>query len=345
MSQDTLAVGPDGRLTRNGTTYAIVFERRLKQPIEKVWAAITEPARIADWFTTMSFEPNLRLGATVTIAFGPDDVVYGEVTALEPPRVFAYREPQPGGGNNIVRFELVPDGAGTRLVFSQTGLCGKSRDGMADNAAGWHGMLNALVDLVAGGKVNHDEGDFPLSPRYRAALDQIWGSDDPDGAIRRRADGGYEIVFRRRIRKPLEKVWAALTVPERLADWLAAASIEPDLRVGARFTLRFAANDYRMAGEIVELDPPRLIAWTWPDPDAAASAQPGVVRFELAPDGDGCVLTLTDGGPGKIHPNQAAGWHTHLEGLPGAADGAFNAWDREVEAVHEARYREVIARL
>ena len=165
---------------------------------------------------------------------------------------------------------------------------------------------------------------------------------EADGVIRR-VDDGYEIVFVRRIARPIEKVWAALTVPERIADWLAVASIEPDLRLGARFNLRFAEGDYRMAGEIVALEPPRLIAWTWPDP--AGQPNPSVVRFELAPDGDGCRLTLTTSGLGLPDPGQLAGWHTHLEGLPGAADGVFNAWDREIEAVHEARYREAIARL
>ena len=247
---------------------------------------------------------------------------------------------------SIVRFELTPDGAGTRLIFSQTGLGGKSRTVMVDIAGGWHGMLDRLVALVGGSSAKQEaRSGFPLRPHYRAVIDRMWASDDPDGVVRKRADGGFEIVFRRHIRKPLEKVWAALTVPERLADWLAAASIEPDLRVGARFTLQFAMNDFRVAGEIVELDPPRLIAWTWPGPDAGASTPPGVVRFELAPDGEGCVLTLTDGGAGNIHPNQAAGWHTHLEGLPGAADGVFTAWDREVEAVHEARYRAALERL
>jgi uncharacterized protein YndB with AHSA1/START domain len=346
MAKDTLATRADGRLTRNGSTYDIVFERRLKQSIEKVWAAITVPERIADWFTPVSFDPDLRLGARVSISFGPGDTVVAEVVALDPPRVFAYRELQPGGQNPVLRFELEPDGSGTRLVFSQSGLGGKAREGVAINSAGWHEFLDALEGVVAGGapaRVDEDDG-HGLRARYKAAVDWTWGSDDPDGAVRRRDDGGFEIVFRRRIRRPVEKVWAALTTPERLADWLAAASIEPDLRVGARFTLRFAANEYRMAGEIVELDPPRLIAWTWPDA-AQPGAAPGVVRFELARDGDGCILTLTDGGAGMIHPNQAAGWHTHLEGLASAADGVFTAWDREVEAVHEARYRAAIARL
>jgi uncharacterized protein YndB with AHSA1/START domain len=165
---------------------------------------------------------------------------------------------------------------------------------------------------------------------------------EADGVVRRNGEG-YEIVFVRRLAKPIEKVWAALTVPERIADWLAFASIEPDLRVGARFSLRFSEGDYRMAGEIVALEPPRLIAWTWPDPVGAPN--PSIVRFELAPDGDGCVLTLTNTGLGLPAPGQLAGWHTHLQGLEGAADGVCTAWSADAEAVHLGRYEAAVAAL
>jgi uncharacterized protein YndB with AHSA1/START domain len=157
-----------------------------------------------------------------------------------------------------------------------------------------------------------------------------------NGVIRKTGDT-YEIVFVRRLKRPIEKVWAALTVPERIADWLANVTIEPDLRVGARFALRFKLNDYQMSGEIVALDPPRLIAWTWPDPENPSAAS--AVRFELEPDGDGCKLTLTNGALVRDDlENVAAGWHTHLEGLESAADGVFYAWNAEREAIHEQRY-------
>ncbi|HEY1425487.1 MAG TPA: SRPBCC family protein [Caulobacteraceae bacterium] len=165
---------------------------------------------------------------------------------------------------------------------------------------------------------------------------------EEDGVIRRTGQG-YEIVFVRRLSKSIDKVWAALTVPERIADWLAAATVEPDLRVGARFNLRFSEGDYRMAGEIVALEPPRLIAWTWPDP--VDQPDPAVVRFELAPDGDGCVLTLTNSGAGLPHPSQMAGWHTHLEGLEGAAGGVQTPWSAEREKVHQQRYASALAAL
>lgn len=149
----------------------------------------------------------------------------------------------------------------------------------------------------------------------------------PLGAVTRTGES-YELRFERRIARPLEKVWAALTTPERIADWLTAAELE--LRIGGVFRLRFdQPQDHEVEGRIVALDPPRLIAWTWPHEQHPDS----VVRWELFPDGAGCRLVMTQS---QLHPRHlievAGGWHTLLEGLPAAADGARTIWRAEHEA-------------
>lgn len=152
-------------------------------------------------------------------------------------------------------------------------------------------------------------------------------SDEQDlGVVTEHADG-HEIRFERFIARPVEKVWAAITTPERIADWLATAEV--DLRLGGRFALKFTEPDYAFEGEIVEFDPPRLIAWTWPHEQHPNS----VVRWELFPGPGGCRLVLSQSG---MHPPHlvevAAGWHALLESLPGAAGGPKVAWtmDREM---------------
>ncbi len=157
---------------------------------------------------------------------------------------------------------------------------------------------------------------------------------DALGEVRRTGET-YEVVFHRRLNRPLEKVWAALTVPERVADWLAKAQI--DLRIGGRFELYWETHDDRMAGTITELDPPRVIAWTWPSDQHPNS----VVRWALEPDGDGCRLTLTQTeltAPPLL--DVAAGWHAHLEGLPGAVDGVRTPWRAEREREIADLYRD-----
>lgn len=150
---------------------------------------------------------------------------------------------------------------------------------------------------------------------------------DPLGTVTRHGEA-FDLRFERHVAKPIEKVWAALTVPERLADWLTAAEL--DLRVGGRFRLRFDEPQVsEFEGRIVELDPPRLIAWTWPHEDHPDS----VVRWELFQDGGGCrlVMTQTNLFP-PLLTEIAGGWHTLLEGLPAAADGVRTLWRAEHEA-------------
>jgi len=87
---------------------------------------------------------------------------------------------------------------------------------------------------------------------------------DPDGEIRKTGDT-YELVFRRRYAKPIEKVWAALTVPERIADWFTQVTFHPRVELGARIEVVFPETPDKIEpGEVIAFDPPRLLAWRWP---------------------------------------------------------------------------------
>ncbi len=170
-------------------------------------------------------------------------------------------------------------------------------------------------------------------------------TDNAANGVIRKTDDGYEIVFTRRFGKPIHKVWAALTVPERIADWFTEMRFIPDVRLGARVELFFPDDDPPFAmtkGEVVSLEPPRLFAWTWPDDDHPKS----VIRCELAPDGDGCVLTFSQSGMGTRHlTGVAAGWHVFLGGLEGAADGVRTPGSIEREKALRPSYEAQLAAL
>lgn len=89
------------------------------------------------------------------------------------------------------------------------------------------------------------------------------------------ADGRMQIVFRRSYRKPIEKVWAALTTSERLADWFGAAEV--DLRPEGKFRFTYPGG-YSVEMQITRLDAPRVLAWAWKIDDIDTS-----VLFELTP--------------------------------------------------------------
>jgi uncharacterized protein YndB with AHSA1/START domain len=142
----------------------------------------------------------------------------------------------------------------------------------------------------------------------------------PKGEVTVKEDR-LQVVFRRRYRKPIAKVWAALTTPERLEDWLGAANIE--LRVGGTLNLTFA-NGKSAEFSITRVEAPHVLGWSWIIDGLNTS-----VLFELAPDGDGCELTLTHSGLSARDGRGAgvrAGWHAVLEGLADSLDGRATPW-------------------
>jgi uncharacterized protein YndB with AHSA1/START domain len=136
-----------------------------------------------------------------------------------------------------------------------------------------------------------------------------------DGVVTKVRDGVYDLRFERRIAVPVDKVWAALTIPERLADWLAVATV--DLRMGGTIELIWTEMGERNVGTIVELDPPRLLTFTWSEPDGAPGS---VVRWELTEEAGGCRLMMTNTLLRAAHLlDVGTGWHSLLDALPAAA--------------------------
>ncbi len=139
----------EGELEQRDGRWQLRFTRRLPQPPEKVWRAITEPEHLAAWFPT-TIEGDRAAGAKLHFVF-PDDAataVDGEMLAYDPPRVLEFSwggEPQ--GGPEVLRFELLPDGPGTLLMFTDTfdELGKAARDG-----AGWHVCLDVLAEHLDG---------------------------------------------------------------------------------------------------------------------------------------------------------------------------------------------------
>lgn len=142
--------------------------------------------------------------------------------------------------------------------------------------------------------------------------------------------GGKPVLrFERQLPHAPEKVWAAVTEPDQMRRWFPAV-VEADLVVGAPMRFRFAgeddaAPDPMKHGEILELDPPKVYAFRWSE---------DVLRFELLPEEQGCLLVFTHalagGSLGRLAAGRnAAGWDTCLDAL-----GAALA-DRETPAAGE----------
>lgn len=116
-------------------------------------------------------------------------------------------------------------------------------------------------------------------------------------------DGGLVLETRQHFDAAPVEVFRALTEPPVLAAWwgpsgFTTPEIELDLRVGGSYRFGMQPPDgelFHLAGEYLEVDPPRRLAFTFrweePDPDDRDT----VVTLSLEADGDGTEVSLTQG--------------------------------------------------
>ena len=141
---------------------------------------------------------------------------------------------------------------------------------------------------------------------------------DEYGTLERLPDGMSVLRYRRRLDHPRQKVWRALTEDAHLAEWF-PTTIEGERTAGASLRFSFRENEAEpFDGEMLAFDPPDLMELRWAD---------DVLRFELSPDGSGCVLdlTVTFSEYAKA-ARDAAGWHVCLDQLGYACDGTPLPW-------------------
>jgi uncharacterized protein YndB with AHSA1/START domain len=127
-------------------------------------------------------------------------------------------------------------------------------------------------------------------------------------------EGGRTVLrMERRLTHSVEKVWRALTEPSELGHWF-PTKVEVDLVVGGKVRFVEHSDEYpSLDGEITDLDPPRLIAYTW-DTDH--------LRWELRPEAGGCLLVLTHTFDDRYGAGSfATGWTECIDALGRRLDG------------------------
>jgi len=139
------------------------------------------------------------------------------------------------------------------------------------------------------------------------------------------------VRLERRLQDPPNVVWKALTDRDELRTWFPCDVIVQDGRwqVGAAITFPFPPDviDMTLTGEVLEIDEPRVLAFTW-----------GVdsLRFELSPEGSGTRLVLIDELPASTAARNAAGWDDCLDRLAGVRTEG-DGWQPRFEA-YSARF-------
>lgn len=136
-----------GRVVYEGDTATLLFERRLRHPIEDVWAAITHPDHLARWYMTRAILDGRVGGALEFWSGGAQVHVTGRILTWDSPRVFEHerniepRKEVPQGEHSVIRWELTPDGDATVLRLTHKRLTREIALGIAPAT---HALLDRL---------------------------------------------------------------------------------------------------------------------------------------------------------------------------------------------------------
>lgn len=143
------------------------------------------------------------------------------------------------------------------------------------------------------------------------------------------------IRLERHLADPPAVVWRALTDREELKAWFPCDVVVDGGRweVGAAIRFPFPPEviDLTLTGEVLAVEEPTLLAYTWGEE---------VLRFELTPAGGGTDLVLIDELPPAAAARNAAGWETCLDRLAGEAAHP-DAWRPRFDA-YAARFAPVL---
>jgi uncharacterized protein YndB with AHSA1/START domain len=142
-------------------TFSVRRTIRISAPVEKVWAAVTEPAHISAWFAPTVLD-GAGVGASGTITFPDYGSVPLQVAAIDEPRSVSYRWGNDDAAGSlpdsvdpehctVFTFTLEPIGDETQLTVVESGFETTSdpRANLESHREGWDSELDKLVALFA----------------------------------------------------------------------------------------------------------------------------------------------------------------------------------------------------
>ena len=139
------------------------------------------------------------------------------------------------------------------------------------------------------------------------------------------------------ISAPPERVFSAISDAAQLKRWFSspecpAKTWEMDPRVGGRYGYRTEAGsivvnnvrEFECHGEILEVDPPRLLVYTWIANWHDDAATRTIVRWELTPTSGGTHVKVTHSGLAHLpvaRKDYSGGWPGVVEMLKRFVEG------------------------
>lgn len=260
-------------------TWTLEHTWTLAAPAATVFAALTEPAQLTQWFAEQ---------ADVHAAAGGHYTFWGRhtlnapsagdarqrITRFEPGRALGFAWPL-YGVPTTVEIALAPEGNDTRLTLHHH-VEGelptrRQKELLSDH---WKLAFGNLAAHLAG-------GSGIVLPDYT----------DPSPEVR------LSIL----IDAPREAVFRALVEPEIVSRWFDAAAAVVEPRAGGRYSLgwKYQVDGVDVEGgptRILEYMPPAKLVLDWPDWRGDKSVDGQRITFLLEPEGQGTRVTFVHSG-------------------------------------------------
>jgi uncharacterized protein YndB with AHSA1/START domain len=138
---------------------SVTLVRRIKAPPAKVWAAITQPELMVQWWgpdagPTLSVTADVRPGGRFSIVFrlvnGDEHNPTGVYLEVAPETKLVFTWEMPGAPDSLVTFRLEPFDGGTELTLTHERL--PDEEARASHEHGWVGLLDKLPAFLGDGE-------------------------------------------------------------------------------------------------------------------------------------------------------------------------------------------------
>lgn len=130
------------------------------------------------------------------------------------------------------------------------------------------------------------------------------------------------------VNAPPSRVWEALTNPALVKQYLFGTEVTTDWKPGSPIRYRgiWQGKPYEDKGEVVQVEPERLLVSTFWSALSGVPDEPEyykTVRYDLAPDGAGTRLTITQDNNASEEEAQhsSENWRMVLEGIKKLLEG------------------------
>jgi uncharacterized protein YndB with AHSA1/START domain len=296
---------------------AVIAEIDISAPPSRVFEALIDPGQLMNWFTDAScpvkfWKMDAKLGKAYSYATKKGGVVingidefecHGEITEIHPPSLLVYTwignwhlDPE---RKTIVRWELTPTATGTHVKVTHSGLA-QEPAARADYSGGWSGVMEKLKQFMETGKVELAMATTAITPDQDTIKAEV------------------------QIAAPPERVFQALTDPRQLMQWWGQKGMyhgtgwQADVRPGGQWRCDGVSDTdgkpFHVSGKYVDVDPPRLLSYTWlpsfSDPIETH------IRWELEAANGGTIVRLQ---------------HSGFAGVEAAVQGHYQGWQRVIE--------------